>query len=165
MKRNVYRYWAILPAMAMVLMSGCSWMKGYGKIRLSSEQANGVSIQQLEENWNDYHIMYAGHSSSIPAGIIFDPKGDSRELVGNRWTRVNDSKSVSEIIGWLNTYNQFPPQLRVILGPENKLYGYIYYPEGYDHVVAKVIDETTLSVYDLESPVYMDGPAYEFRSP
>ncbi|MFW6115149.1 MAG: hypothetical protein ACOC6E_02505 [Thermodesulfobacteriota bacterium] len=163
MKINVYRYLAILVAMAIVLVSGCSWIKGYGKIRLASERTNGVTIQQLEENWDDYHIFYGGLSSGNPSGIMFDPKHDERKLTGDGWTRVDDRESASEIIGWLRVYSQFPPELHVIIGPESKLYGYLFYPVGYDYPVAKVIDEKTLYVYDLESPVYMGGPDFEPR--
>jgi hypothetical protein len=159
MKIKHVGYSVLLLAMAVVLIPGCSWIGGYGKIRLSSEQEDGMSIQKLQDTLDDYHVFYAGPSSKLPSGLIFDPKHDERKLTGDRWTRVDDGESISEIIGWMKTYTEFPPRLHVLLGPDNELYGYLFYPVGYEHVVTKVIDDGTLYVYDLESPVYRNTPA------
>ena len=155
MKPNHVTYSALILIIAVVLMSGCAWLKGYGKLRLTSEYGDDMTIQKLQENWDDYNVYYAGISPSNPAGIMFDPKHDGRELVGDRWTRVEDGKTVTEIIGWIKTYTQFHPRLHVLLGPDNQLYGYVFYAWGYDYIVAKVIDDRTLYVYDLESPNYL----------
>lgn len=155
MKTNHFIYSVIILIMTVFLVPSCAWLKGYGKVRLSTEYAVDMTIQKLQENWDDYHVYYAGISPSNPAGIMFDPKNDGRELVGDRWTRVEDEKIVSEIISWIKTYTQFHPRLHVLLGPDNQLYGYVFYAWGYDYVVAKVIDDKTLYVYDLESPNYL----------
>ena len=155
MKTKHFIYSVIILIMMVVLMSGCAWLKGHGKVRLSSEYGDDMTIQRLQENWNDYHVSYAGISISNPAGIMFDPKNDGRELVSDRWTRVEDGETVSEIISWIKTYTQFYPRLHVLLGPDNQLYGYVFYAWGHDYVVAKVIDDRTLYVYDLESPNYL----------
>lgn len=137
------------------LVSGCAWLKGYGKVRLSTEYGDDMTIQKLQANWNHYNVYYAGMSTSNPAGIMFDPKNDGRELVGDRWVRVEDKETVSDIISWIKTYTRFHPRLHVILGPDNQLYGYVFYAWGHDYVVAKPIDDKTLYVYDLESPNYL----------
>jgi hypothetical protein len=156
MKTRHFIYSAIILIMAVFLMSGCAaLLKGYGKVRLATEYGDHMTIQKLQENWNDYNVYYAGISISNPAGIMFDPKDDGRELVSDRWIRVEDGKTVAEIISWIKTYSQFYPRLHVILGPDNQLYGYVFYAWGYDYVVAKVIDDKTLYVYDLESPNYL----------
>lgn len=155
MKTKHFIYSVIILIMMVFLMSGCAWIKGYGKVRLSSEHKDDMTIQRLQENWDDYHVYYAGISPSNPAGIMFDPKNDGRELVGDRWTRVEDGKTVSEIISWIKAYTQFHPRLHVLLGPDNQLYGYVFYAWGHDYIVAKVIDDRTLYVYDLESPNYL----------
>jgi hypothetical protein len=154
MKTNHVTYSVIILVMSVFLLSGCAWLKGYGKVRLATEYGDGMTIQKLQENWTHYYVSYAGISVSNPAGIMFDPKDDGRKLVGDRWTRVEDGKTISEIISWIKTYIQFYPRLHVILGPDNQLFGYIYYAWGYDYVVTKVIDDHTLYVYDLESPNY-----------
>jgi hypothetical protein len=159
MKTTHLIYSLIILVLTGILMSGCAWIKGYGKVRLVSEYGDDMSIQKLRENWDDYHVSYAGSSPSIPAAIMFDPKNDGRQLVGDRWTRVEDGKTVSEIIDWIKTYMQFMPSLHGILGPDNELYGYVFYPRLADHLIAKLIDDRTLYVYDLQSPVYIGGPS------
>lgn len=163
MKSRYFIYPFIFIVVAAFLMTGCALFRGYGKVRLSTEYRNDMTIQKLMESWNDYTVSYAGMSHSNPAGIMFDPKNDERELVGDRWVKVEDENTASEIISWIETYMQFHPRLHVILGPSNKLYGYIFYPWGYDYVVAKMINDKKLYVYDIESPVYIDGPSYELR--
>jgi hypothetical protein len=157
MKARHFLYASIGLIVAANLMLGCSLIKGYGIIRLASEQGEGMTIQKLQENWKDYHVSYAGNSPGVPAGIMFDPKDDGRELVGDTWTRVKDGKTVSEIISWISTYTGFYPRLHVVLGPDKQLFGYIFYPWGSGDIVAKLIDERTLYVYDLPSPVYFDN--------
>ena len=147
-------YPVIVILMMVSLVSGCAWLKGYGKVRLSTEYGD-MTIQKLQSNWNHYNVYYAGMSTSNPAGIMFDPKHDGRELVGDRWVRVEDKETVSGIISWIKTYTQFHPRLHVLLGPDNQLYGYLFYTWGHDHVVAKLIDDKTLYVYDLESSNYL----------
>lgn len=148
-------YPVIVILMMVSLVSGCAWLKGYGKVRLSTEYGDGMTIQELQANWNHYNVYYAGMSTSNPAGIMFDPKNDGRELVGDRWVRVEDKETVSDIISWIKTYTQSYPRLHVLLGPDNQLYGYLFYAWGHDHVVAKLIDDKTLYVYDLESSNYL----------
>jgi hypothetical protein len=163
MKTTHLIYSLIILILTATLMHGCAWIKGYGKVRLVSKYGDDMSIQKLEENWDDYHVSYAGSSPSIPAAIMFDPKNDGRKLVGDRWTRVEDGKTVSEIIGWIKTYTQFFPSLHVILGPDNQLYGYVFYPRFADNIIGKLIDDRTIYVYDLESPVYINGPSDDWQ--
>jgi len=162
MKKHLVRYSAIILILTVVLMPGCAWIKGYGKVRLSSDYGDDMTIQKLQENWDDYHVRYAGLSTDIPAAIMFDPKDDGRELVGDTWTMVEDGETVAEIISWIETYTEFYPRLHVIIGPDNQLYGYVFYAWGYDRVIVKEIDERTVYVYDLESPVYISGPSEEW---
>lgn len=162
MKSKFITYSVIVILMMVSLVPSCAWLKGYGKVRLSTEYGDDMTIQKLQENRDDYHVYYAGTSINNPSAIMFDPINDGRELVGDRWTRVKDGKTVSEIISWIKTYTQFHPQLHVLLGPDNQLYGYIFYAGGYDYVVAKMIDDRTLYVYDLESPVYINAPSDEW---
>ena len=144
MRKNHFTYSLITLILAVVLISGCALLKGYGKVRLSSEHGDDMTIHSLHSNWNDYNIYYTGMSISNPYGIMFDPKNDGRELVGDRWTRVEDEGSALEIITGINANTQFQPKLHVLLGPDNQLYGYVYYFWDLDNIVAKVIDDRTL---------------------
>jgi len=162
MKATNCLYSLITLVLTVSIMFGCALSKGYGKVRLSSEQKDKMTIQELRENWKDYLVSYAGTSTRVPAAIMFDPKDDGRELVGDRWTRVEDEQTVSEIISWINAYTQFQPKLHVILGTDNRLFGYVYFPWGSGNLVVKMIDDRTLYVYNLMPPVYIDDPFYRW---
>jgi hypothetical protein len=151
-----YIYPAVIGIVLLSLMSGCSWLKSYGKIRVLSRHEEKVTIQELEKNWQDYTIYYAGSSVGTAAGIMFDPKNDNRVLVGDRWIKIEDKETLSALIGLIRDYIQFDPRLWRILGPDGEFYGYMFFACG--HVVIKVVDDRTMYVYDLESPLYMgDG--------
>jgi len=156
MNRNRYLYMTIIGVMIMFLFSGCaSMLTGYGKLRPQPMRGEGVAIEELEENWEDYVIHYAGISVGTPAGIMFDPKDDDRTLTGDKWIKVEDKQTLSELIGWMKTYTEFNPQIWRILGPNNEFFGYLFYPSYImhaDRVVFKVIDDKTMYVYDVESP-------------
>ena len=140
----------------MLLFSGCaSMLTGYGKLRPQPMRGERVAIEELEENWEEYVIHYAGISVGTPAGIMFDPKDDDRTLTGEKWIKVEDKETLSELIGWMKTYTELNPQIWRILGPNNEFFGYLFYPSYIMHadkVVIKVIDDKTMYVYDVESP-------------
>jgi len=150
MDRNKYTYAGIIVFIVAFLISGCASFTGYGKVRPQPFRGERITIEQLEENWQDYTIRYAGLNVSNPLGIMFDPKNDETTLVGDRWIKVDDKETVSEIISWIKSYTEYNPQVWTILGPDNRLYGYLFYLEG--HVVVKVINDTTMYVYDLKDP-------------
>ena len=156
MNRNKYIYSALIGVMVIFLFSGCaSMLTGYGKLRPQPMRGEGVAIEELEENWEDYVIHYAGLSVGTPAGIMFDPRNDTNTLTGDKWIKVEDKVTLSQLIGWMKTYTEFNPQIWRILGSDKEFFGYLFYPSYLMHadkVVIKVIDDTTMYVYDVESP-------------
>lgn len=163
MNRNGNIYMIIIGLVLVFFISGCVLHTGYGKIRPQPWRGERVTIQELQENWQDYTIHYAGLSINTVAGIMFDPKNDNRTLTGDRWIKVEDQDTLAELIGWMKAYAEYNPQVWSILGPDNDLYGYLYYP-GYQFSspyppVVKVVNDTTMYMYDLESPIYWtNGP-------
>jgi len=135
-------------------MSGCSWLKNYGKVRVLSRHEQKVTIKGLKENWQDYTVYFAGLSVGTAAGVMFDARNDDKTLVGDRWTKVEDQETLLELIGVIESYTHFYPRLHRILGPDDQFYGYLFF--AWCHPVIKVVDDRTLYVYDLESPVYYD---------
>lgn len=142
MNWNKSIHMAIIGLVLVFLISGCA---GYGKIRLQPSRGERITIEQLEENWQDYTVSYNGLKVSNPKGIMFDPKNNETTLVGDTWIKVEDKKTVSEIIGWIKNYTQFNPQVWTILGPDDRLYGYLFYPSR-GQVVIKVVNDTTMHV-------------------
>ena len=149
-----YIYPAVIGLVSLSLMSGCSWLKNYGKVRVLSRHEQKVTIKGLKENWQDYTVYFAGLSVGTAAGVMFDARNDDKTLVGDRWTKVEDQETLLELIGVIESYTHFYPRLRRILGPNDQFCGYLFF--AWCHPVIKVVDGRTLYVYDLESPVYYD---------
>jgi hypothetical protein len=156
MNSNKYLYVILIGVMIVFLFSGCaSIIPGYGKLWPQPMRGERVAIEQLVENWGDYVIHYAGLNVGNPAGIMFDPKDDDRTLTGDKWIKVEDKETLSELIGWMKSYTEYYPRIWRILGPNNEFFGYLFYPSYRmyaDNVVIKVIDDKTMYVYDVESP-------------
>jgi hypothetical protein len=146
LRRNIY--FGILALALFGLFLGCAAGGKYGKLRATK---SGMTIEQLSENWKDYHVYWTGPGSGWPVGLAFDPKNDDRELqFGSWWGPVKTQKQLMEIIGLLKVnegggIRMVFLYLRDILDSDGQhLFGYVY---TYDiQVVVRVIDEKTLSV-------------------
>ncbi len=138
----------------LLFFSGC--LGNYGKTRMTSGDHN-LTIQQLKENWQNYDILYAGLSTDSPSAIMFGPRADGKRLMGEKWMPVTDASVVEEIVGWLESYVNFPPMLYEILSPENVFFGYIY-TSPTEQIVIKQIDPETLEVEDIPLPPIDYGP-------
>lgn len=137
----------------VVLMYGCA---GYGKFVRQSSPGERITIQELQKDLNDYTIYYSGLSETRPRGIMFDPQHDNRELVGDRWVKVEDQETLSKLVGWMQFSTRGYPEIYRILGPDNAFYGYLYCHSRHD-AVAKALDDRRMYVYDLTP--YHGGPA------
>lgn len=171
MERRKILYLTIIVFVSLFFIYGCSLFHGYGKLRQQSRDGTRITIQDLEKNMNDYTIYYAGYYGSLsikhPSAVMFDPKNDSKGLVGDKWTIVKNKHTLSELISSIQsqeTVGGFYPRLWRILGPDEQLYGFLF--TAWDHVVAKVIDDKMMWVYDLPSPPYLsvDVDEREFLS-
>ncbi len=146
-------------AFLLGLTPGCSTVKGYGKLGFVGTTEPKMTLDQLVENWNDYHIYYSGINKDRVYGIMFDPKNDARKLVGHKWWEpVETQEQVRQSIISIDIFRAFryQPMLWKILGPDNQIYGFIYtarYP-----MIIKVIDDRTLWVDELTFP-----PLFEVR--
>jgi hypothetical protein len=151
MKTINKRYLIVLILLSLSFISGCALTKGSGKIWAEPK----VTIQDLERDWNDYTVYYAGLSEKTAAALMFDLKNDDNRLLGKAWTEVKDKKTLAKIVGLIQSYSQFDPSVWKILGPNDQLFGYIFAPRT--QILMKVIDDHTLYVYDVESPLFFGG--------
>ena len=164
MKSKNFLYSSLVVVVLVSLIYGCAQLKGYGKIRVLSRHEEKVSLQELETNWQDYTIYYAGLSVDTAAAIMFDPKNDDKTLTGDKWIKIEDKETLSALIGWIKNYIQFDPRLWRIVGPDDQFYGYLFFAWG--HVVIKSINDTTMYVYDVLSPLYIDDePRFREEEP
>jgi len=143
-----------------LIISGCvSWQKNYGKLKTIPNGPNHLTIQNLIDKWDDYHIyssdQYAGPGFRSPLGIMFDPKNNDTMLVGDRWKKVSDQKTLSDMTKRIFLVTQREPWLNEILGPDGVLYGYLYY--SYGVVTLKVVDEKKMYIFNLEEPANEGG--------
>ena len=148
-KRAIYG-WTLTFLVAVVLVSsGCSWLtKGYGKTRMLPREKVQLKIDELIDNWEDYEIYYSAVLSRPPLGIIFDPKHNDTTLKADRWRKISDQNFLVEAVKrlYFNTDNQ--PTVRILLGPEDHFFGYMYHAHG--NIVLRMIDDRTMFVFDLQ---------------
>jgi hypothetical protein len=137
-------------ALLIGFASGCSTVKGYGKLDYPQRTEPKMTLDQLVKNWQDYHVYYSGVWEGYVYGVMFDPKNDDRKLVGHKWwAPVETQEDLHQMILRIDAF-PFEPQLWKILSPDNHLYGFIYtfrYP-----VMIKVVDDRTLWVDELTFP-------------
>ncbi len=153
METKKYIFLSVL--LIALIISGCvSWQKNYGKLKTIPDGPNHLTIQNLIDKWDDYHIyssdQYAGLGFRSPLGIMFDPKNNDTMLVGNRWKKVSDQKTLTDMTKRIFLATQREPWLNEILGPDGVLYGYLYY--SYGVVTLKVVDEKKMYIFNLEEP-------------
>jgi len=154
---------SVLSIALVFFMFGCA---SRGKIRPQPLGKEAVTIQDLQKNWKEYDISYAG-SPARPIGIIFDPRNDNKRMAGDIWIKVEDQETLSRLMGSIPGKASL---YTITGGKDNHLYGYFAYTNftshtyrgtaGYSHnVVAKVIDENTMQV-DLVRQEIIDSYNY-----
>ena len=134
------------------LVPGCT---GYGKVSSQTGPGEGmeasgeeVKIQDLRENWRDYHISYAVIYGMGPGAIMFDPINDGKTLQNDKWVKVEDQETLLDIINYIQESRS--PIFTKVLGPDNQFYGYIFY--AYKHhemeiyIFTKAVNANTLRV-------------------
>jgi len=147
-----------LPGVFLIalMIFGCaSWQQNYGKLRRLPAGQNEVTIQDLIDTWENYDIYYSdkydGYDTRSPLGLMFDPKNNQTALVGDRWKKVENQETLIEMTRWIYPTTQYQPWLSEILGPDGRLYGYLYYSYGF--ATLKVVDDHTMYVFNLDEPI------------
>jgi len=124
-KMKKYRFLNVL-LIALIISSFASCSNNYGKLRILPNSQNEVTIQDLIDKWDDYHIYYSDHydgfNARSPLGIMFDPKNNDTTLVGDRWKKVGSQKDLIEMTKWIYPTTQYEPWLNEILGPDGRFY-------------------------------------------
>ena len=98
----------------------------YGRLVAQWGPGDQKTIRDLVGNWKRHLVYYAGPSFSFPSALLFDPKEDGREIVPDKWLPVKDRTQLDEIVEWLEFMPSFRPILFTIIGPDGKIYGYLY---------------------------------------
>jgi hypothetical protein len=129
---------------------GCSG--DYGIVKRQTPTDNKMTLAELKENWEDYHIYYGKPTGSLPRNIMFDPKNADTKLVGDGWVKIADQQTLSETISVIQArYTNH--EVMIIEGPDRRFFGYMYCswtefssftPSIYD---VKLVDEHTVHVF------------------
>lgn len=154
------KYKLLSTFLVALIISGCvSWQKNYGKLKIIPKGLNEITIQNLIDKWDDYNIYYSdqydGFSVRSALGIMFDPKNNNTTLVGDRWKKVNDQNTLAEMTQWIVLNTQYEPWLNEILGPDGRLYGYLYY--SYGVVTLKMVGDNKMYIFNLEELPDQEG--------
>ena len=116
-----------------------------------------MTVKKLMDNRMDYHVSYSGLSSHQADGIMFDMKKDDYILQGDSWIEIEEEEVFSSLVLWnIETHGQ--GKLYKIIGPYDKLFGYVYLPYQNRNITAKIVDDKTLYVY---RPSRQDLPRFE----
>jgi hypothetical protein len=149
-KRNIYL--AFIGIILILPISTLAFFGPYGKLRVQPRGAEKVTIEMLEEGWQDYHVYFAGPWIGRPSAIMFDPKGDDKKLVPHKWwVPVKNEEDLLEVVWGIKVGQvDFWPIVWRIMGPDDQFYGYMY--TAWHHVLIKVVDNKTLWVDDIPLP-------------
>ena len=149
-----------LFVVGMVLLhfiSGCS--QNRAKIR----RVRGITIHDIANDWDKYHIYYAG-SSQRPLAILIDPKNDDVKLVGDRWMKVEDEGTLSSLVEAVQDGTSLST---ITARSDDKLFGYFSRTKytvtvrtslswGYNPL-ARIVDDNTVNVdlvrYENRTPI------------
>jgi hypothetical protein len=134
-------------------ISGCSSIQKPGRISIQNHEEK-VNIDYLMENWLDFHVYYYGYSPQDPWAVLFDPKTDGKTIDAGQWYRVTDREQLEVLYTWMGSRGQMFVKLYKVLGPDNRVYGYMCSKRR--DVNIRAVDANTLWVDSLSPPRY--GP-------
>ena len=143
---------AFISVFFILPMAAWAFFGPYGKLSVQPSGKERMSIEILKERWQDYDVYFAGPNMNRPTAIMFDPKDDDKKLVPHKWwVRIEKEEDLKEVLWELRMAQvNFFPLVRSILGPDKDLYGYMY--TAWNHVLIKVVDDSTLWVDDIPLP-------------
>ena len=140
---------AVLVILIIVFTVGCSG--DYGGIKRQTSTGNEMTLAELRENWEDYHIYYSKEGPH-PRNIMFDPKNDEKTIVCDAWYKITDQETLSETINEIEIMWDYQ-EVVIVEGPNGQFFGYVYSSWSYWTTtyaprvgVGKLADEHTLEV-------------------
>ena len=136
----------------LVLIVGCSGPNG--NVVKQTDNEDKVTLAELRDNWNDYDIYYSMRSNRWADAIMFDPKSNTTKLTGDSWIKIENQEALDGKIKEVKTWYDYK-RVFLIVGADNQVYGYMFYPY-YLRVPVEIVDEQTLYVGSL--PKYKSTP-------
>jgi hypothetical protein len=133
-----------------VYMVGCGAAKRNAQVTPQLKASEWKpKVRELANNMEEYNVYAAGITISRPWAIGFVPKNSTRRLTGtpDQWYKVENKKTLDDLIGWMESHPGAVPRLMSVLGPEPEraFFGYIYSPIG--QISTRVMDDNTIFVF------------------
>jgi len=137
-----------LMLIVFLIAIGCAG--DYGTLKRQTSSDNKMTLAQLRENWEDYHIYYSKSGGTHPKNIMFDPKNDEKRIVGDAWYKITDQETLSETINEIEIVWDYQDVV-IVEGPNGQFFGYVYSSWNTSTFnprvsVGKLVDEHTLEV-------------------
>ncbi len=88
---NIIRL-TVIANLLFVFIIGCSGT--YGNISKQTGSEYKVILAELRENSDDYIVYYGTRSGRRASALLFDPKNNGTKLVGDRWIKIEDQKTI-----------------------------------------------------------------------
>lgn len=139
-----------LAVLLVILAIGCA-TGSMGRLVSQQEDKNKVTIDELIQNWENFHIYHGSRDGVRPSALMFDPKDSGTALSGDSWRRIKDKTDLKNRVVTIQNQHQ-NLQVELILGPEDKVFGFMYSPGGL-HIPIRVVDADTLYVMSLPKPI------------
>ncbi len=139
----------VVSIVLAVFLTGCMGMQGRGRLDQATAGGDGVTIQGLTNDWQEYDVYFSGYYADTATSVVFDLKSDTKgiRLTGINWTKINDDSTLKTAISGIMTSVDFSPYLWNVVGPDNGSHGYIY--TGWKLVSVHAIDENNVSIEGL----------------
>ena len=131
----------------LVLIVGCSGPNG--NVVKQTDNEDKVTLAELRDNWDDYDIYYSMRSNRWADAIMFDPKDNNTKLTGDSWYKIDSQEALDEKIEEVRNWYDYK-RVFLIVGADNQVYGYMFYPYHL-RVPVEIVDEQTLYVGSLRS--------------
>ena len=141
---TIYRLSGIV-FLILVLIVGCSGPNG--NIRKQTDNEDKVTLAELRDNWDDYDIYYSMRSNRWADAIMFDPKDNNTRLTGDSWFKIESQGALDEKIIEVQALYEYK-RVFLIVGADNQVYGYMFYPYHL-RVPVEIVDDQTLYVGSL----------------
>ena len=134
----------------LLLAAGCA---GYGSLHVECAYSDcEYEVQPLMEDFDSYHVYYAGSGLNLAAAMLFDPKGDEGTIRPGPWKRITTREKAWTVINILGSYPNYRPKFYRVLGEQGRFYGYLY---TYDETPVDQLKPGVVKVVYLNQPPHL----------
>ncbi|MCF8105812.1 MAG: hypothetical protein K9K64_10030 [Desulfohalobiaceae bacterium] len=140
----------LIFSVLLLLAAGCA---GYGSLRVECAYSDcEYEVQSLMEDFDSYHVYYAGQNPRLVSGMLFDPKDDPNKIEPGPWTIVHSREKAWSMIKVLGSYPSYRPKFSRVIGENGRMYGYLY---SYVETPVKQLSPGVVKVLYIPQPPHL----------